>query len=72
MRCTYGEYVRRIRLSRALERLRRNTQSIAEVAADTGFADQSHLTRTMTGLLGIAPAAYRRRSAGVPPSGPMR
>jgi len=59
--CTYGEYVRRIRLARALERLRRGSPSIAEVAAETGFADQSHLTRWMTSTLGITPAAYRRQ-----------
>lgn len=59
--CTYGEYVRRVRLARALERLRRGADSIAEVAAATGFADQSHLTRLMTRLLGVAPGTYRRQ-----------
>lgn len=59
--CTYGEFVRRVRLTRALERLRNGSQPIAEVAADTGFADQSHLTRLMTAVVGISPAAYRRR-----------
>ena len=58
--CTFGEYVRRIRLVRALERLRGTAQPIVEVAAATGFADQSHLTRLMTATLGVTPAAYRR------------
>ena len=61
MGCTYGEFVRRIRLARALEQLRRGSESIAEVAAATGFADQSHLTRLMTSTFGISPAAYRRQ-----------
>jgi AraC family transcriptional regulator len=66
MGCTYGEYVRRIRLARALEQLRRGSRPIAEVAVETGFADQSHLTRLMTALLGITPAAYRRQRTPAP------
>jgi AraC family transcriptional regulator len=62
--CTYGEFVRRIRLTRALERLRNGSQPIAQVAAEAGFADQSHLTRLMTAVVGIAPAAYRRHCRG--------
>ena len=60
MGCTYGEYVRRIRLSRALERLRDSSATIAEVAVATGFADQSHLTRLVTTRIGLSPVAYRR------------
>src|SRR5262245_20380973 len=63
MGCTYGEYVRRIRLMRALVQLRSSRASIAEIAAATGFADQSHLTRLLTATIGISPAAYRRRAA---------
>ena len=66
MGCTYGEYVRRIRLARALEQLRRGPATIAEIAVAAGFADQSHLTRLMTARIGVSPAAYRRqqRSSG--------
>ena len=60
--CSYGEFVRRIRLARALERLRGGSQPIAEVAAETGFADQSHLTRWMSVVVGMTPGAYRRLS----------
>jgi AraC-like DNA-binding protein len=35
--------------------------SIAEAALACGFADQSHLTRTFTRIVGIAPAAWRRQ-----------
>ena len=62
MGCTFGEYVRRIRLTRALEQLRSNSATIAEIAAATGFADQSHLTRLMSARIRMSPAAYRRRS----------
>jgi AraC family transcriptional regulator len=62
MGCTFGEFVRRIRLARALEQLRHTSASIAEIAAASGFADQSHLTRLMTAMIGQSPAAYRRES----------
>lgn len=62
MGCTFGEFVRRIRLARALEQLRYTSASIAEIAAATGFADQSHLTRLMTEMVGQSPAVYRRES----------
>jgi AraC family transcriptional regulator len=60
MGCTFGEFVRRIRMARALAQLRRTSASIAEIAATTGFADQSHLTRLVTATVGHSPAAYRR------------
>ena len=62
MGCTFGEFVRRIRLARALEQLRDTSASIADIAAATGFADQSHLTRLTTARVGLSPAAYRRAS----------
>jgi AraC-like DNA-binding protein len=34
---------------------------IAEIAAACGFADQSHLTRTFTQMVRVAPAAWRRQ-----------
>jgi AraC family transcriptional regulator len=59
--CTYGEYVRRVRLGRALDRLRGSSRPIVEIAVETGFADQSHLTRAMKTCFGITPAAYRQQ-----------
>lgn len=37
--------------------------SIAMAAAETGFADQSHLTRHFRQVFGVTPAVYVRRSA---------
>jgi AraC family transcriptional regulator len=62
MGCTFGEFVRRIRMVRALAQLRGTSASIAEIAAGTGFADQSHLTRMTTATVGLSPAAYRREA----------
>lgn len=62
-RCTVGEYLRILRLDWALERLVASEQPIAQIALAAGFADQSHLTRICTRLLGMPPAEYRRASA---------
>jgi AraC-like DNA-binding protein len=53
------EYLIRRRLLRARALLRRG-EPASGVAAETGFADQSHLTRHFKRLLGLAPAAYAR------------
>ena len=56
-----GEYVRRLRLEWAAERLADDPgASIAEVALRAGFYDQSHFSRLFRRHFGIAPAAWRR------------
>jgi len=35
------------------------SRSIVDIAADAGFHDQSHFTRSFRAAYGIAPAAYR-------------
>jgi len=46
---------------RTARRLLEQGQAIADVAAGTGFADQSHLHRHFHRTLGLTPAAYQRR-----------
>lgn len=57
--CSVGEYLRRERLRRARRELADPDRSLAEVAADCGFADQSHFTRTFKRFTGLTPGAYR-------------
>ena len=52
-------FLSQVRVSRAQELLRRQAP-ISLVAAETGFADQSHLTRTFKTIVGISPGAYRQ------------
>jgi AraC family transcriptional regulator len=59
-RCTIGDYVRRLRIDYACRQLIRSDTSLAEIALDAGFANQSHFTRTFRCLTGTTPAQYRR------------
>jgi AraC-like DNA-binding protein len=53
-------YRNRVRVGRAMERLEQGERSLARLAADLGFADQAHLTRTVREHTGHTPAALRR------------
>jgi AraC family transcriptional regulator len=66
LHCSVGEYVRMLRLEAACQRLRQTDLSIAEIAAESGFADQSHLSRTLKRHMGISPLSLRRASQAFP------
>lgn len=53
----------RLRLDRARELLRRGT-GIAEIAYETGFHDQPHLTRVFARTYGMTPAMYQSTYQG--------
>ena len=55
-----GEFVRMCRVEFATARLACQGVSLADIALDAGFADQSHFTRTFKRLTGLTPAAFRR------------
>lgn len=59
-----GNYARRVRLDRAADRLSTTNVSLARIAADAGFADQSHFTRAFRRHAGIPPGTFRRRTRG--------
>jgi AraC family transcriptional regulator len=48
------------RVEAAKEKLRDGRLSLSDVALACGFADQSHLTRIFTGMVGLSPGAWRR------------
>jgi AraC-like DNA-binding protein len=58
---TISQYRIRLRLHAVLERLEEGDEDLAAVAADTGFADHGHMTRTVTRFLGAAPSELRTR-----------
>jgi AraC family transcriptional regulator len=59
-----GEYARSLRLEWAASRLALDDASLAQVAIEAGFADQSHFTRAFRRHAGVTPGRYRelRRS----------
>jgi AraC family transcriptional regulator len=57
--CSVGEYARRRRFECARRKLADLELPLSEVAAEVGFADQSHLTRTFKRLTGMTPKRYR-------------
>ncbi|KDN86526.1 helix-turn-helix transcriptional regulator [Kitasatospora cheerisanensis] len=63
-------YRHRVRLARALDRLEAGESSLGALAADLGYADQAHLTRTARRHLGHTPSALRRLLA--PPNSAAR
>ncbi|MEQ8818240.1 MAG: AraC family transcriptional regulator [Thalassobaculum sp.] len=60
---TPGRYVRDRRVRRACDLIGEGLP-LAAVAAETGFADQSHMTRAFKTVKGVTPAAYRAATAG--------
>jgi AraC family transcriptional regulator len=62
--CTVGEYLRRLRIERAAERLASGTQPLAEIALAAGFADQSHFSNVFRRRVGMSPSVYRREARG--------
>ncbi|MEZ5464704.1 MAG: AraC family transcriptional regulator [Lysobacteraceae bacterium] len=57
---TLQEYRRVLRLQSTLRRLDTDDGSLADIATDAGFSDQSHATREMMRLTGLTPARLLR------------
>ena len=51
-----------LRARTAWLRITRGSDSLCRIAADTGFADQAHMTRWIHRMTGATPAAWRRRT----------
>jgi AraC family transcriptional regulator len=60
-----GTYARGLRLTWAAGRLAGSSDTIAQIAIEAGFFDQSHFTRAFKQHFGLTPSAYRR-AAGPP------
>jgi AraC-like DNA-binding protein len=59
---TLTRYRNRVRVSQALDRLLAGEPDLAALAAELGFADQAHLTRTVRAEVGLPPGAVRALS----------
>jgi len=56
-----GAYVRRLRVEEARRLIESGCGTIAEIADEVGFCDQSHLNRAFRESTGESPGEYRRR-----------
>jgi AraC family transcriptional regulator len=64
-----GAYLRRIRVFRATEELLRGKSSLCQIAAKTGFSDQSHFGRVFRATTGMTPGEFRSKGGCFPGSG---
>lgn len=61
LRMTPTDYLRSVRVQAARRLLGASQRTLAEIAHETGFTDQSHFTRCFRQATGMTPLAYRRR-----------
>lgn len=61
LRMTPSEYLLALRVQAARRMLTETSQNMAEIAARTGFYDQSHFTKRFRQATGMTPLAYRKR-----------
>ena len=58
--CTLGEYIRAVKIERALAMLPEKKYTLTEIALACGFADQSHFIRTFKDQCDTRPSHYRK------------
>ena len=57
---SFGEYIRKLRIEKAIELIKSSSYSLTEVAYLTGFSDQSHFTRIFKLHTGKNPSAFKK------------
>jgi AraC family transcriptional regulator len=60
---TPHQWLMKQRVDMACAQLAQGAQSLADIAAGCGFADQSHFTRVFTQHMGTPPGSWRRHNA---------
>lgn len=60
---SFGDYIRKLRIDKAVQLLSTTTHSLTEIAYLTGFSDQSHFTRIFRKVTGKSPSAYKKELA---------
>lgn len=58
----FGEYVRKLRIEKAIHLIQNSTYTLTEIAYMTGFSDQSHFTRIFKLHTGKNPSSYRKNA----------
>jgi AraC-like DNA-binding protein len=57
---SFGEYIRKLRVDKAIDYLKTSSYTQAEIAYLTGFSDQSHFIRVFKQHTGMTPSSYKR------------
>lgn len=57
---SFGDYIRKLRIEKAMELMRTQKYSLTEVAYLTGFSDQSHFTRIFKQHTGKNPSVFKK------------
>ena len=57
---SFGEYMRKLRIDKAIQLMAEGDYSLTEIAYLTGFSDQSHFNRTFRKQTGYNPLHYRK------------
>ncbi len=57
---SFGEYIRKIRIEKAIQLLQVEKYSLTEIAYLTGFSDQSHFTRVFKKHTGKNPSSFKK------------
>lgn len=60
---SFGEYIRKLRIEKAMALMQKDRYSLTEIAYLTGFSDQSHFTRIFKQHTGQRPSAYKKEWA---------
>ncbi|WET03199.1 chromate resistance protein ChrB domain-containing protein [Flavobacterium sp. YJ01] len=58
----FGEYVRKLRIEKAINLIQNTSYTLTEIAYMTGFSDQSHFTRIFKLQTGKNPSSYRKNT----------
>jgi AraC-like DNA-binding protein len=59
---SFGEYIRKLRIEKAVQLIHAARYSLTEIAYLTGFSDQSHFTRIFKQVMGKTPLAFKKSS----------
>ncbi|MGB3075648.1 MAG: chromate resistance protein ChrB domain-containing protein [Chitinophagales bacterium] len=58
---SFGDYIRKLRIDKAIQLLETQQYSLTQIAYLTGFSDQSHFTRIFKKHTGTNPSAFRKK-----------
>lgn len=64
MGMSFTAYVQTVRIDKSKELMVSTHQTVAEIAAAIGFADQSYFTKVFTRAVGVSPTQFRRGQVG--------